>query len=151
MEVDWVKAEWVEVDQVEVERVEVGWVEAERVEVKGVEVKRVEVEWVEVPVMEIIGRICHFCDLKRNTCSITDESFKRKAQMISYEIQLWCAIQDKFSPRQNSVPEKNLRRFFCQKKILFEKNMSEKNSLTCCLRVPMCKVSCPGQINADHH
>ena len=46
------------------------------------EVERVKVEWMEVPVMQIIGRICHFCDLKRDTRCITDGSFERKAQII---------------------------------------------------------------------
>ena len=98
VEVEWVEAEsdierveveWVEVELVEVERVEVEWVEAERVTLRGWKL-RMEGERVEFfsdcyphPPMQITGRICHFCDLKRDTCCITDGSFERKAQIMS--------------------------------------------------------------------
>ena len=41
----------------------------------------------EVPVIQIIGRICHFCDRKHDTHCITDGSFERKAHKSDFNIR----------------------------------------------------------------
>ena len=82
--------------------------------------------------------------------------------MIAYKIQLWYVIQDKirdrihsetkFSPRQKPVQDKIQSEKKSEKKIFLseKKFYQKKNCLRHCLRFPVCKVSCLGQIDAYH-
>ena len=65
--------------------------------------------------------------------------------MIAYEIQLRYVIRDKIQSKKKS--EKN---FFVRKKFVGKK-LQKKICLEYCLRFPVCKVSCLGQIDAYHH
>ena len=72
--------------------------------------------------------------------------------MIAHEIQLGYVIRGKIQSETKSRLRQNPSKIFLSEKILLEKIIVSKNiCVGCCLRFPVRKVSCLGQIDAYHH